>query len=199
MILGRKQPIYILVDAPLSMNGEPINCFQTIINDFIKKYRMHPAAIENMYISILISNSKGVEVILPLTDLISIQDIPQIICKGKADIFKGIEFLISKINSDNKNNLIARIKQYKPILFLMVGTIPQINFPEFFLVSLNSELSGLGSFHCPSGFLRSSSLSINGLIIRENPSIIYYQNKYVGEYYKRYFDNILEVSELQRI
>ena len=186
----RKQPIYFVIDSPSSMCGEPIRCFSNLIREFIQQAKLDPWGIETFHISIISTNSENVEILQPLADLASVEGkIPLIYCQGKSNVFKGLEILKDRVAIEVEKTNKVKKGDYRPVLFLMVGTIPQSDFTESDLEYLNKTfVSGRsGSIH--------SILSID-TNKKSAPNIIYYKNEYVGGFYRRIFRNVVNIETI---
>lgn len=181
----RKQPIYFLVDTPLSMIGEPILYFHKIISEFISLEKQNPQAIETFHICIIGSNTVKAEIILPLTPISEIINLSSFKCQGKSNIFKGIEILKNLVKNEVTKSTNEKKGDWKPILFLLVGTMPQIDIIQHDLDFLNKSFNSgysSGSINDYSDLMQSSKLS--------SPNILYYKNEYVGNYFKKTFRNV---------
>lgn len=179
--------IFIVVDAPLSMNGEPISQFQKLIEKFIKNMRNDPNALELAYVSVISTNSHNSEVVLPL---ISIEDLvsPDLFfnCAGKSDIFKGLDQYKLLFDSNFIKPTIVKKGDYGAVLVLLAGTIPQNNFPKDYLDCLDKNLRR-GTLKDPLSFLYDSEYLVDESLEQHKnkiskAEIIYYRNSYVGNY-----------------
>jgi uncharacterized protein YegL len=113
----RRLPVFILIDSSKSMNGKPIDSVNRGIELMLKTLRTNPFALETVYLNILSFNTNAFEV-RPFSDLLQDQWC-SIEAKGQTNFGKGLDILISNLNS----HIIKATKElkgdWKPLIFIM--------------------------------------------------------------------------------
>lgn len=113
----RRLPVFILIDSSKSMNGEPINSVNRGIELMLKTLRTNPFALETVYLNILSFNTNAFEV-RPFSDLLQNQ-MCCIEAKGQTNLGKGLDFLISNLNSHIIKGTREIKGDWKPLIFIM--------------------------------------------------------------------------------
>ena len=85
--MGRKLPVYLLIDTSGSMRGEPIESVKVGIEAMLSSLRQEPYALESVNISI-ITYDREVKIIVPLTPLEDFQ-LPEIVCPESGPTHTG--------------------------------------------------------------------------------------------------------------
>jgi uncharacterized protein YegL len=198
----RRILIFIVVDAPLSMTGEPISQFQKLIKKFVNSLKNDPTAIEIGYLTVISSNSINSDIVLPLTPIADLENFTITInCAGKSNIFNGLDTYVKLFRDNYRKSTMDEKGDFGILFYLLVGTIPQTDFPISYFENFkrcinNATINNLfgNSLDC---LLPSSELISNNQVKKDsNAHIIYYQNQYVGTYYHKYFENVYELSTI---
>jgi uncharacterized protein YegL len=120
----RRLPVYILIETAGGMRGERIVAVQNGLDIMVSKLRQDPFALESVFIS-LIKFDREPELILPLTDLESLQ-IPDIDIPYSAPPHTGeaLEFVCNRVDQEIIKSAEDVKGDWRPLLFILTRGVP---------------------------------------------------------------------------
>lgn len=115
-------PVYIVVDTSYSMSP-----FEDVLNETIEAFYdeliTSPRISEFAYVSILSYNTEA-EVVLQMTDLQSMDALPQVGCGGTTNFVEAIRLLRSRIEEDVPRLSDAGREVLRPVVFVLTDGQP---------------------------------------------------------------------------
>ncbi len=115
-------PVYIMIDTSQSMTQ-----FEDVLNDTIESLYdeliTSPRISEFAYVSILSYNTDA-EVVLQMTDLQSMDALPQLSCGGVTNFVKALQLLRARIEEDIPRLSEAGRHVLRPVAFLLTDGQP---------------------------------------------------------------------------
>ena len=195
----RKLPIFFLIEASKSMKGAPILGVENCLNLFLNKIKKDPWAIESVYVSIISYKNNQATLLLPLTELIEIV-LPKIECAGISNLNIAINFLLKQYLVDYKKPSIEERGDYKPMLFILTGIAPYEEINEENINFLNNSFSDgwQNSYAMSIEEKENKKIDIQNNKIK-NVQILTFSNEYVQKWYGKYFENIVNIEQVDEI
>src|SRR6516162_7976963 len=89
--VGRRLPVYLVLDVSGSMTGEPIEACRQGLKALLADLRGDPQALETAYLSV-ITFSSGAQQVCPLTELTAFQE-PTLTASGSTDLAAALNTL----------------------------------------------------------------------------------------------------------
>jgi len=118
----RRLPIYFLIDVSESMIGDPIQQVQDGIATIIKELKTDPAALETVWISILVFAGEA-KTLVPLQDVISFYP-PKFPIGSGTSLSKGLGHLMHELSQNIVKTTAETKGDWKPIIFLLTDGVP---------------------------------------------------------------------------
>jgi len=122
-MVGRRLPIYLLIDTSGSMDGAPINAVNQGIHIMEAALRTDPRAVETAFISVLTFDSSARQVI-PLVEVGSFTA-PMLQASGATNLGEGLKLLEDCLRREViANSTEGQKGDWKPLVFIMTDGLP---------------------------------------------------------------------------
>ena len=121
----RRLPVYLLLDTPGSMFGEPIEAVKNGVQMLLSTLRSDPYALETAYLSIITFDSKA-EQVVPLTEISAFQQ-PNINASGCTALGEALSLLAQKVDTEVTKTTADVKGDWRPLVFLMTDCNPTDN------------------------------------------------------------------------
>ncbi|WP_033345085.1 vWA domain-containing protein [Catenuloplanes japonicus] len=119
-------PFYLVCDESGSMSGEPIEAINKALPELHSEIGSNPVVTDKTRFC-LIGFSSRAEILLPLSDLSTVTEIPALQASGGTDYAKAFDVLRETIN-DDVNTLKAQGHQvFRPAVFFLSDGLPANN------------------------------------------------------------------------
>jgi uncharacterized protein YegL len=113
----RRLPVYILIDTPGCMAGEPIEAVKKGIQSLVASLRGCPTALEFIWLSVIAYSNYAMQIV-PLVDLSDFQ-MPQFEASGGSELGDALIFLYNKVNVEFIKTTIDKKGDWKPLVFII--------------------------------------------------------------------------------
>lgn len=124
--MGRRLPVYLLLDCSGSMTGEPIEAVRQGVKALLSDLRGDPIALENAYLSVITFASSAAQV-CPLTELGSFAE-PNLTAGGSTALGEALKVLEDSIDREVRKSTPTQKGDWKPLIFLMTDGQPTDNW-----------------------------------------------------------------------
>ncbi len=121
-MVGRRLPVYLLLDTSGSMSGEPIEAVRQGMKALLADLRNDPQAIETAFLSVITFDSYAKQIV-PLTELMLFQE-PNINASGSTSLGAALKLLMQCIDNEVSKTTAEKKGDWKPLIFLMTDGQP---------------------------------------------------------------------------
>ncbi|MGN0879289.1 MAG: VWA domain-containing protein [Oligosphaeraceae bacterium] len=115
--MGRRLPVYLLLDVSGSMMGEPITAVQNGVQTLVSALNGDPQALESAYLSV-ITFSNSAQQVVPLTELNQFVP-PQLQASGMTSLGEALALVTDCAEREVVKNTPEAKGDWKPLVFLM--------------------------------------------------------------------------------
>lgn len=120
--MGRRLPVYLLLDTSGSMSGEPIESVKNGVQTLVASLRQDPYALETANLSVITFDSSAKQIV-PLTELSQFQ-MPNIQASGSTAMGEALTLLSNKRDTEIVKSTPEQKGDWKPIVFIMTDGGP---------------------------------------------------------------------------